>query len=1126
MSLSETYQKKTDLEHILDAPDTYIGSIEKDKDISWTFSPSGAIVIKSYEWVPGLYKLFDEGAVNMRDHFVRLSLQKKSKNIIPVTLFDFKIDRATGVITMMNDGNGIDIAKHPEHDLWIPEMIFGHLRTSTNYKKDEDKIVGGKNGFGVKLIMIYSKWASIETLDHIRHLKYTQEFKNNLSFIGKPKIRKTTSDKPYTKLSFLPDYKRFGIDNLTDDMYNLFVKRIYDFAAITNKSVSVSLNSNIISVRSFEGYVDLYIGSKSTTKRVYEKISDRWELAVCVTPLDEFTQVSFVNGIYTRKGGKHVDYLLNQLTRKLVAYIEKKRKIRVKPSTIKEQLMLFVNSVIVNPTFDSQTKDYLTTPFARFGSTCSISDKFVERVAKLGIVENAILLNELKENKSAKKTDGRKTRFVKGLPKLIDANLAGTSRGKECTIILCEGDSAKAGIVSGLSKNDRDTIGVFPLKGKLLNTKDTSMAKINNNNEIKSIKKILGLETNKKYNDRKEIEKRLRYGKILFMTDQDLDGAHIKGLGVNLFGSQWPELIKIDKFLGFMNTPIIKATKKGRATKSFYNDLEYKTWRASTNTKGWKIKYYKGLGTSTAKEFKEYFKSKKIVWFKYKDESCSDSLDLVFNKKRADDRKDWLSNYDKQLSLDTNVDEINYTEFIQKEFIHYSKYDCERSIPNMVDGEKTSNRKILYAAFKRKLNREVKVAQFAGYTSEHSAYHHGEASLQKAIVGMAQEFVGSNNIPLFMPNGQFGTRLRGGKDSASERYIFTLLNPLTKFIFPADDMPVLAYLDDDGTLVEPDFYVPIIPMVLVNGSKGIGTGFSTDILNYNPLKIVEYLKKKLENKTPLPQLMPYYEGFKGKVTKLEGGKRYLFKGIYSVLQGSRIRITELPIGVWTDTYKQYLEVLMDKKKQIVVDYKDMSNSVSVDLVVTLAPGILATLISKKTEYGCTALEKTFKLYTTRTTTNMHMFDSNQKMKKYKTVEDIIEAYYPVRYNMYTKRKEFMIKQLKKVVKILHNKARFIEEQCDGTIDLRRKKKEEVNSLLKDREYNSVNGDFMYLLNMNLCSLIEENIVKLRSERNEKNKILEELRKNTEKTMWLEELDSFVVEYRKYIAGRKKRMKGT
>ena len=408
MSLSETYQKKTDLEHILDAPDTYIGSIEKDNDISWTFSPSGAIIIKSYEWVPGLYKLFDEGAVNMRDHFVRLSLQKKSKNIIPVTLFEFNIDRKTGIITMTNDGNGIDIAKHPEHEIWIPEMIFGHLRTSTNYKKDEDKIVGGKNGFGVKLIMIYSKWASIETLDHIRHLKYTQEFKDNLSFIGKPKIKKTSSKKPYTKLSFLPDYKRFGIDNLTDDMYNLFVKRIYDFAAITNKSVSVSLNSNIISVRSFEGYVDLYIGSKSITKRVYEKISDRWELAVCVTPLDEFTQVSFVNGIYTRKGGKHVDYLLNQLTRKLVAYIEKKRKIRVKPSTIKEQLMLFVNSVIVNPTFDSQTKDYLTTPFARFGSTCSISDKFVERVAKLGIVENAILLNELKENKSAKKTDGRK----------------------------------------------------------------------------------------------------------------------------------------------------------------------------------------------------------------------------------------------------------------------------------------------------------------------------------------------------------------------------------------------------------------------------------------------------------------------------------------------------------------------------------------------------------------------------------------------------------------------------------------------------------------------------------------------------------------------------------------------
>ena len=1122
MTLADTYQKKTDLEHILDAPDTYIGSIEKDFDTGWIFTNDGNIVHKKYKWVPGLFKIFDEGAVNMRDHFVRLMQKKKEKNIIPVSLFDFTINKETGIITMINDGNGIDIEKHPEYKIWIPEMIFAHLRTSTNYKKEEKKIVGGKNGFGVKLIMIYSLWAKIETVDHIRGKKFSQEYKNNLTTICKPKIRKTSS-KPYTKLSFLPDYKRFGIDNLTDDIFNLLKRRIYDLAAITSKSVKVKLNSHIIPVKSFDQYIDMYIGKKSETKRVFETISNRWEIGVCLSPLDEFTHVSFVNGINTKKGGKHIEYILNQITKKIIIYIEKKRKVRVKPSTIKEQIMLFVNCVIENPTFDSQTKEYMTTPYSKFGSTCALSDKFIDKIAKLGIIENAIQLNELKENKSAKKTDGRRTKFVRGLPKLIDANFAGTSRGKECIIILCEGDSAKAGIVSGLSKEDRDKIGVFPLKGKLLNTKDTSMVKINNNDEINAIKKILGLEVNKKYTDRKEIEKKLRYGKILFMTDQDLDGAHIKGLGINLFDSQWPELIEVNDFIGFMNTPIIKITH-GKKVISFYNETDYNTWKENNDIKGWKVKYYKGLGTSTAKEFKEYFKEKKIIHFNYEDISCRKSLDLVFNKKRADDRKKWLGNYDKTKSLDTTQLTINYSDFVNREMIHYSKYDCERSISNLIDGLKPSTRKILFSAFKRKLTKEIKVAQLAGYTSEHSAYHHGEASLQKAIVGMAQEFVGSNNIALLMPNGQFGTRLRGGKDSASERYIFTQLNPLTKYIFPETDMPILTYLDDDGTSVEPDFYVPIIPTLLVNGGKGIGTGFSFEILNYNPLKIVKYLKKKIK-KESVSRLTPYYEGFKGTIHSINNGKKYLFKGKYQILQGNRLHITELPIGIWTDTYKEFLETLMDsKKKQLITEYKDMSNSVSVDIMITLARGVLASLISKKVDYNCTALEKTFKLYTTRTTTNMHVFNHKQQMKKFENVEDIIDAYYPIRYNLYTKRKAYLIKELENIVNVLHNKARFIEEQCNDIIDLRKKKQEIVNELLEERNYNKVNDKFNYLTKMPLDSLIEENIIKLRNERDNKKDILEKIKKTTEEEMWLSELTLFKTEYKKYIKGRNNRNK--
>ena len=370
-------------------------------------------------------------------------------------------------------------------------------------------------------------------------------------------------------------------------------------------------------------------------------------------------------------------------------------------------------------------------------------------------MNTACALTDLKDKKQSSKTDGNKCKSIRGIPKLVDANYAGTTKSKNCTLILCEGDSAKAGIISGLSTEDRNFIGVYPMKGKMMNVRGETTKKINDNKEIIEIKKIIGLESNRKYtiNDINN----LRYGKILFMTDQDLDGTHIKGLGLNLIEYIWPTLLEIPEFIGFMNTPILKATKNNK-TYDFYNEGEFENWKKTIDIKGWKIKYYKGLGTSTNKEFKEYFNQKKIVTFDY-DKEEREYIDMVFNKKRADDRKKWLGEYDRQTFLDTSKNSVSYKDFIEKEMIHFSKYDNDRSIPNIMDGFKISQRKIIYSAFKKNLTQEIKVAQFSGYVSEHSGYHHGEASLNGAIVNMAQTFVGSNNINLFEPNGQFGTRL-------------------------------------------------------------------------------------------------------------------------------------------------------------------------------------------------------------------------------------------------------------------------------------------------------------------------------------------------------------------------------
>ena len=1138
LELSKKYQQKTDHQHILDNPDTYIGAVEKLDSLEWILDKEkNKIVEKNIEIVPGLFKLFDEGIVNCRDHVVRMlqAVENKVENTLPVTYIDISIQE-DGTIIMSNDGNGIDVAQHPEHKIWIPELIFGHLRTSTNYDKSEKKIVGGKNGFGFKLVLIWSTFGSVETVDHVRGLKYYQEFKNNLNVIGLPKVSKCTGKKPYTKITFKPDYARLGMSGLTPDLIALFQKRVYDVAAVTDKTLKVKYNSTLIPVKNFQQYIDMYIGDKSVTPRVYEENGERWEYAVALTPSNEFIQVSFVNGIHTTKGGKHVEYILSQITRKMVEYIEKKKKMKVNPNSIKEQLILFLRCDIENPAFDSQTKDCMNTPFSKFGSKCEVTDKFIEKVAKMGVMDSACAITEVKENKAAKKSDGSKVKSIRGIPKLTDANWAGTERSKDCVIIFCEGDSAKAGIISGLSSEDRNKFGVYPMKGKILNVRGETAKTLADNKEITEIKKILGLENGKKYETIEDVHRFLRYGKILLVMDQDLDGSHIKGLFFNFILCGWPSLAQLPMFIGFMNTPILKA-RKGTTEMAFYNDGEYRAWKETNDPKKWNIKYFKGLGTSTRKEFLEYFENKKFVWFEHKDNSDA-SIDLVFNKKRAPDRKTWLENFERESFLDTSKQSVTYEDFINKEFIHFSKYDCDRSIPNLMDGLKTSLRKILYAAFKRNLTSEIKVAQFSGYVSENAGYHHGEASLNAAIKGMAQNFVGSNNINLFIPNGQFGSRLKGGKDSAAERYIFTLLNKVTRHLFCSIDDKILNYLEDDGQLVEPTFYAPIIPMVLVNGSKGIGTGFSTEIMCYNPLDIISYLKYQLNNPSSstsnIKEFVPYYEGFKGTVQKLSKDK-FLVKGIYQTIGPDKIKVTELPVGFWTDDFKCLLDTLREpdvdkdgkKKTAIIKDFDDNSSDTVVLFVITFAKGMLEELEKITAEHGCNGLEKTLKLYSTNSTTNMHLFDENDKLKKYECVEQIIDNYFEVRIKLYQERKDYLVSELEKDLILLSNKARYVKENLDGSIDLRKKKKDIILQLLRDKKYDLLEQDeeYNYLVKMPMDCVSEENIERLYKERDNKQRLLESTKKSTIQQMWLHDLESLEKVYLEYKEERNRESKG-
>jgi len=1053
-NVSDKYIKLDPVEHVLLRPNMYIGSIEKDTYLTWVYdNEQSKMVKKDINFVPGFYKIYDELIVNILDHMKRIELDKNNnKNI--VKNIKINIDISDNRIEVYNDGDGIDIEMHPEHNVYIPELIFGNMLTSTNYDEEDEKVIGGMNGIGAKACNIFSKKFIIETVDSEKGLKYTQEFENNMSKKNKPIIKKY-SKYPYTKITFYPDLSKFNINKISKDMFQLMQKRVYDICALTDDLVKVYFNNEKINISNFQKYTQLYLTDYDNKDIIYEKVNDRWE--IIVTYNDKTTnleQVSFVNGIWTIKGGKHVDNVVNQIIKNITELIVKKNKdLTVKPQHIRDNLFVFIKSTIVNPNFDSQTKDTLTTPVAKFGSKCLLSKQFYNKLYSTKLTENIIELSNLYLNKSLKKTDGKKKNQLRGIPKLDDAVWAGTNKSGECTLILTEGDSAKSMAIAGLSVVGRESYGVFPLKGKLLNVLETNDLKIANNEEITNIKKILGLETSKKYKDVKP----LRYGKIMVMTDQDVDGSHIKGLLFNLFNSLWPSLIQIDGFMNSMLTPIIKAKNKKQVFE-FYNLTDYENWKKGNENNKWNIKYYKGLGTSTEKEAKEYFKELKNVEYTWDEDKSKEQLDLAFNKKRADDRKEWLYGYNKQNILDYKKKEVEYSDFIDKDLIHFSVYDTGRSLPSFCDGLKISTRKILYSCFKRNLIKEVRVAQLAGYVSENANYHHGEKSLQDAIIGMAQTYIGSNNINILMPNGQFGTRLQGGKDAASPRYIHTELNSLTLTIFSKDDLPILNYQNDDGDMIEPEFYLPVIPMVLINGIIGIGTGFSCNIPCYNPLEILKIYKNLLTtddintSMKNIKEIKPFYSGHKGIVQ--QNDNKYVSKGIYKRISSNQIEITELPVGTWTQDYKEFLEKYIEKNPKKLKDYESHYTENSIRFVLHFEYGIVNDILGIDKDGLYTKFEKEFKLITSKmlSTTNMHMFNEKGTITKMKNVTEILKEFYKFRLSWYQTRKDYIIDKLKNEVIYLDAKIKFILDIIEERLKVNNQKKTDIEDYLTNNDF--------------------------------------------------------------------------
>jgi DNA topoisomerase II len=1088
-TIEQTYQKLSQIEHILLRPDTYIGSAERIRTALPVWDDlSGHMVTRDVTYPPGLYKIFDEILVNAADHRQRCAT---------MTSIRVEIEPENNKISIWNDGTGIPIEIHEKEGVYVPELIFGHLLTSSNYDDNEKKVVGGRNGYGAKLANIFSTEFIVETSDQVSGKQYAQTFRQNMSSKSQPVINASAKKSPsWTRITFFPDLQKFGMVCLDDDIVALMKKRVYDVAG-SNAGLRVYLNGEKIPIKSFKDYMALYYEEKPEIPFIHEKYGDRWEVAVGASQ-GQLEQVSFVNSIWTIKGGSHVMHVVDQIVAKIVDYVAKKKKgMKLKPHQVKPHLNIFVNCLVENPAFNSQTKETLTSLPSQFGSKFVLSEDMTKKIMKSGIVENVLEFAKFQQRKELTKTDGGKIVRVVGIPKLDDANKAGGREASKCTLILTEGDSAKALAISGLSVIGRDYYGVFPLRGKLLNVREASHKQIMENAEICNLKKILGLQQGKTYNP--ETLKTLRYGHVLIMTDQDHDGSHIKGLLINFFGHFWPSLLMIDGFLQEFITPIVKCMK-GKSEKVFFTMPEYHRWMEGSDENdpvsggvskrvGWKPKYYKGLGTSTAAEAKSYFSNlcQHLLSFCWRGENDATMIELAFAKAKVSDRKDWLTNFVPGTFFDHAVDELNYSNFVNKELILFSIADNARSIPNVIDGLKPSQRKVLFACFKRKLvKNEIKVVQLAGYVSEHAAYHHGEASLQATIVGLAQNYVGSNNANLLIPAGQFGTRLQGGKDAASSRYIFTKLAPVTRALFPEEDDPLLKYLEDDGLSIEPEWYCPIIPTVLLNGAEGIGTGWSSQIPCYNPKDLIDNVRRMLRKEKPRA-LIPWYRGFEGSIVPVEApvtGTDHLEEADDSSLSESsrsirsfdvhgiairgnndtEIKVRELPIRSWTTPYKEYLEsnsvgnpsgasVAASSKKDlakpsIIREFTDQSteNKVSFDLSLTAAG---------MQEIASAGAHKLLKLSGSVTTSNMMLFDPAGRIVKYDDTTAIFNEFFAVRHAMYERRRAHILRTLQDELDSLDNKQRFILLIIDGKFVVAKRKKAAIIADLRKHGFKAI-----------------------------------------------------------------------
>ena len=1119
----ETHRKLNDVEHCLARPDMFIGSVVPQETFYDAFVESGtddvastatqaaagfSVEKRSAIVPPALSQLFLEISTNASDHAARPGTNVKN---IRVTM-----NETTGEIIVWNDGQSIPVRKHRQlTDKYLTTVIFSEFRCGSNFDDEQKRTGAGRNGLGAKCTMVWSKRATVEHNDGEYH--FMQSWHNNLSQVDAPIVRKSKRKSTFTKVAFLLDYARLGVTDVASAIGYLR-SFVWHLGVVTDPKVSVYLDDKKLPVRGLKDYARIM--SPDAAAVVYDE-GKNIQIAVCPARAGASSwSVGFVNGIPCH-AGTHVNFALNRV-RDIINGGKGAKPCSL--ATLKAQLMIFVNITCFNPTFTSQTKEQLSTDMRSSGASWEPSVAFQRNLKKSTVADAVRLDQELRDTHKAKLSarsgSSGRTRFVE-VQDYEPANNAGkASRREPTTLILTEGLSAKGFAVAGLP--NRENYGIFPLRGKLRNVRGESMSTILRTVEIANLLKILGVDLTSKqpYTD----TSKLRYDRVMLCTDQDVDGAHITGLVLNALFVVLPELMRSDsKFVQRLATPLVKAwPKRGPAgpVKEFLTETEFDAWYGALPTAergAYEVKYFKGLGTSTARDAKLVFGHLERYLVSIDCTRDEETLVDFFDSKRVEQRRQYLRDH-AGTAIDYHQSSISLSNYLLGEVLPFSRYDNERSIAHCVDGLKPAQRKILWVmrtTYGELRTPNVKVAQLSGEVAKKTHYKHGEESLNGTTIRMAQDFpTCGNNLNLFTPEGMYGNR--HGDEAASPRYIFTCAEPIAEYVFPDADFPVLEHQQSEGHAIEPRFMVPVVPLVLCNGSSGVGTGWSSDVASYNPKEIIAWCRAynaALSDSSPPPLLdiVPWLEGFRGKVST--DGDRVVLEGRLEQVNEHTIRVYDLPMAT-------HLFLFSDKKKgdakfKEAYPHRVTIRSTDTDVDISMV-------------FDAPVTDKLMKMLVARSSTaitrnNMHLWRSGLTAPhRFETVHAIAVEHARVRLETYEKRRNYQMEQLSMYIQRITDEYRFVTKVIASPTFLFQRSKDEVTQELDADGFHRIDNSFDHLLKLPFMSATAELLKRLQADRVRAEADLSTLRGTTAHQMWERELEQLGTAYDEHLEARRQR----